>query len=152
MDTNSPEAGAPKAAPKPRKPRVAKPKPIETEGTIRDQVKGVAAQASAKARDAAAQGLNTAGEMLDNVAGAVEDSAKTIDQRFGKTYGDFARKAADAVSDAASNVKGKQVDDLVDMARETVRKRPLMVAGVAAAVGFALTRLFRVGGDEEIEG
>jgi len=133
-------------------PKIVKPEPINLESTVREHVKSVAAQATAKARETTTQGLNTAGEVLENVAATVEDSAQKLDERFGKTYGDFARKAADTVSGAANTVRGTDVDDLLKTARDTVRKRPWVVAGVAAAVGFALTRLFRVGEDEHLDG
>lgn len=149
MDTNAPTPAEDGAT---DEPKVVKPAPINLETTVREHVKSVATKASAKARETTSQGLNTAGEVLDNVAATVEDSAQKLDERFGKTYGDFARKAADAVSGAAQNVKGADVDDLLRTARNTVRKRPWVVAGVAAAVGFALTRLFRIGEDDQVDG
>jgi len=149
MDTNSINETA---SSEPTEPKVVKPEPINLETTLREHVKSVAAQANAKARETASQGLNTAGEVLENVAATVEDSAHKLDERFGKTYGDFARKAADAVSGAANTVRSKDVDGLLSVARDTVRKRPMVVAGVAAALGFALTRVLRVGEDEHLDG
>jgi len=133
---------------KPRKPRVAKPKSIVEDKTLRGHARTLADQATTKARDAAKQGVDKAGDLLDDVAATVEDSAAHIDKRFGKAYGDYARKAAEGVASAASSVKGKDVEELLDAARLFVKKNPLVAAGAAAAVGFALTRLFRTGGDD----
>jgi ElaB/YqjD/DUF883 family membrane-anchored ribosome-binding protein len=152
--TTATKAGtATKPAPKPRKPRatkarVVKPAPLNEESSLRDHASKIGKQAADKARDAAKQGIGKASDVLENVAATVEDSAKGIDERFGKPVGNYARKAADAVSGAASSVKGKEVDELLEAARGFVKKNPLVAAGAAAAIGFALTRLFRAGDDD----
>lgn len=152
---------AAKVAPKPRvtkpkpsiaKPKVVKPAPMNEETTLRDHAQKIGKQATDKARDAAKQGIGKATDVLDNVAATVGDSANSIDERFGKPFGDYARKAAEAVSGAASSVKGKEVDELLEAARGFVKKNPLVAAGAAAAIGFALTRLFRAGDDDAADG
>ncbi len=145
---------AAKPAPKPRvaKAKIVKPGPLKEETTLRDHTAKFGKQAGDKARDAARQGIGKASDVLDNVAATVGESAKAIDERFGKPYGDYARKAADAVSGAASSVKGKEVDELLEVARSFVKKNPLVAAGAAAAIGFALTRLFRAGDDDAADG
>ena len=81
-------------------------------------------------------------------AALIRDSAGTIDESVGKQYGDYARSAADAVEDFAGKVDAKQVDDIVDDARNFVRKSPAIAIGAAAAVGFLISRLVRSGRDD----
>ena len=131
-----------------RKPRVTKPKPIAAETTIKDHAQKIAGQATDMAREKAKEGISKTGDALDKFASAFADSAKSLDKNFGKTYGDYARKAADATTGAASSVKEKSVDELLEVARDFIKTKPLIAAGAAAAVGFALIRLFRAGGED----
>lgn len=143
-DAAAPEA---EAKAKPRKPRAAKLKPV-AETKLRDQAQKIAKDATGKARQAANQGIDKAGDVLHDVASTVEDTAAHIDERFGKPYGDYARKAAEGVARAASSVKGKDVEALFVAARDFAKKNPLVAAGAAAAIGFAVTRLLRAGDDD----
>ena len=79
----------------------------------------------------------------------VEDVASTLDAKVGAQYGDYARKAADAVSGLAETLKSKEIDDLLADARNFVRQRPAVAIGAAAALGFVLTRIVRAGDDKE---
>ena len=54
----------------------------------------------------------------------IEDSARTIDDNVGEKYGDYARSAADAVSSFAEKLNAKEIDEMVDDARDYVRKSP----------------------------
>ncbi len=79
---------------------------------------------------------------------SIERVAKTVDDRLGKQYGDYARRAASAVSNVADTLKGKEIDDLVADTRKFVREKPAIAIGAAAAIGFVLTRLFRSGSSD----
>jgi len=104
-------------------------------------------QAGDAARTAANKGKGRAAETMGGIGGAIRESAKNIDDSFGEEYGDYARGAADKVDDWAERLDGKEVDDMVDDAREFVRKRPAIAIGAAAIAGFALVRLLRSGRD-----
>ncbi len=139
----------PKATRKtPAKASTAKAAAIVAPITMREQASDFAAQAKGKAHDAATQGKDKASDAVAGLSNIVEDLAKTLDEKVGAQYGDYARKAASTVSGFADTLKTKDVDDLVDDAREFVRQKPAVAIGAAAAVGFLLTRLFRAGGDE----
>ena len=111
--------------------------------TLTDQAKDAFGQAQAKARKAADTGKTKTAGAMNDMAAMVEDVAKTIDDRMGTQYGDYARKAASAVSGAAQGLQSKEVEQLMDDAREFVRARPAVAIGAAAAVGFLLTRLIK---------
>ena len=118
-------------------------------GTAVSQLKDGAAslkdQATGKARDYAVDGKNRAAGALDDFSKAVQDSAQAIDERLGAEYGEYARRAADAVSGFADTLRTKDVDELFEDARAIVRKSPVVAIGTAAAVGFALVRLVKSG-------
>ncbi|WP_380879156.1 hypothetical protein ACFB49_20680 [Sphingomonas sp. DBB INV C78] len=113
----------------------------------REQVSGVTGQATDKARDYAALGKDKAAEGLDSVTRLFDDAATTIDDKVGAQYGDYARKAASAISGVATSLRGKDVDQLLEDARGVVRKSPALAVGAAVAVGFVLARLVRAGND-----
>jgi ElaB/YqjD/DUF883 family membrane-anchored ribosome-binding protein len=127
--------------------RAASPKAAPD--TLRDQAKTLVGQAGERARGAANEGKEKATNLLDELSKMVADVASSIDDKVGANYGDMARKAASSVSGFATNLKGKEVDDLLDDARKFVREKPAVAIGAAAAVGFILTRLIKAGSDDD---
>lgn len=116
------------------------------------QLKGEAVklkeQAAGKARAFATSGKDKATGALDGFSKLIGDAAGQVDDRLGSQYGDYARTAADAVAALASQLRGKDVDDLVNDARDLVRKSPAVAIGAAAALGFIFVRLIKSGGAE----
>ncbi|MGL5837102.1 MAG: hypothetical protein ACRCY3_01220 [Sphingorhabdus sp.] len=104
-------------------------------------------KASARAREAADRGKDKASEALGGIGKVIRDSATAIDEKVGAQYGDYARKAADAVDELAVKMDAKQVDDILEDTRQFVRKSPAVAIGAAAAIGFVLARLVRSGRD-----
>jgi ElaB/YqjD/DUF883 family membrane-anchored ribosome-binding protein len=150
-----PAAAKPKttAKPAPKVATKATAKPIAIASapageSFRDQASAFKGKATDKAREYADTGKDKATSLLDNLSKTVEELARSVDERLGSTYGDYARKAAGAVSNAAETLKGKDVDDIVADTREFVRKQPAIAIGAAAAVGFLLTRLVKAGSND----
>ena len=108
----------------------------------REQLSG---QASEKVHGLVGQGLERSSEALSNVSRMIGDTAAGIDERLGAEYGDYARRAAEAIENAASSLAAKQPDELIDDARDFVRKSPGVALAGAAVIGFALTRLVKNG-------
>jgi ElaB/YqjD/DUF883 family membrane-anchored ribosome-binding protein len=121
----------------------------ETGGALVDQASSIAGQAAESARTAAEAVKEKTGTMLHGLSKLIADTAVTVDDRVGPQYGDYARKAADAVSDTARALDEKNVDDLAADAREFVRKKPAVAIGAAAVAGFVLMRLFSGGSKKE---
>jgi hypothetical protein len=119
---------------------------------IKEKSAALRDQASGKAREYAVDGKIRAADALGEFSQAVTESALTIDEKLGVEYGDYARRAADAVSGFADTLRNKDVDELLDDARAIVRKSPVIAIGTAAAVGFALVRLVKAGMAEGQEG
>jgi ElaB/YqjD/DUF883 family membrane-anchored ribosome-binding protein len=109
-------------------------------------------QAADKARGFVGQGLERSAEALANVGRMVGDTAEGIDERLGAEYGDYARRAATAIEDAANNLAEKDADELIDDTRNFVRKSPGVALAGAAVIGFALARLVKAGLDRNETG
>lgn len=123
----------------------AKDKAIDKLKTGTDKLSG---QAADKARGFVGQGLERSSEALANVSKLVGDTAAGLDERLGEEYGDYARKAAGAIEDAANKLASKDADELIDDTREFVRKSPGVALAGAAVIGFALVRLVKSGLDQ----
>jgi ElaB/YqjD/DUF883 family membrane-anchored ribosome-binding protein len=108
----------------------------------REQLSG---QAGEKARGFVSQGLERAAEALANVSRMVGDTAPGIEERLGTEYGDYARRAAGAIENAANSIAEKNADELIDDTRNFVRNSPGVALAGAAVVGFVLARLFKSG-------
>ncbi len=112
---------------------------------VKETVGSVATEAVGAAKKAANEGKDKATEALSGVAKVVNDAAQVVEDKVGATYGNYARRAADGVTGFAESLQGKDIDDLIADARNFVRKNPAVAIGAAAAVGFVLTRLIKVG-------
>jgi hypothetical protein len=109
-------------------------------------------QAAGKARDFVGQGIDRSAEAIANVSKLVGDTASGLDERLGEEYGDYARRAAEALESTANRLASKDPDELIDDTREFVRKSPGVALAGAAIVGFALARLIKSGlsmGDDD---
>jgi ElaB/YqjD/DUF883 family membrane-anchored ribosome-binding protein len=114
----------------------------------RAQAEQFAGQAKDAALNGATSAKNVTGEALHGLSKLIADTAETVDSKLGPQYGDYARKAAEAVSGAAKSLDEKDVDQLAEDARNFVRKSPAVAIGAAAIVGFVLMRLMRGSSDE----
>jgi hypothetical protein len=115
---------------------------------VRDQVTSLRGQAGDKLRGVADDGKARATGLLEDVAGIIEDAARSIDDRLGEDVGDYAHRASNAVSGFAGKVRDKTVDDIIDDTRDIVRRSPAVAIAAAAVVGFALMRVIRTGLDD----
>ena len=143
------KAAAPKKSPSNGIAKVkADPGKTQTTGkNMKDEFNSFKDQAGEKARDAASRGKDRAAEAMGGIGKIIRDSAETIDEKVGKQYGDYARSAAEAVDGFADKVDAKDVDAMVEDARQFIRKSPAVAIGAAAAVGFILARIIRSGRD-----
>jgi len=106
----------------------------------RDALRG---QVETKAREYAEQGKAKATDTLDGVSRFFDDTAKALDDQLGSDIGEYVHRAAAAVEGFTDTLKQKDVEELLDDAREMVRRNPALAIGAAAAVGFVLVRLLK---------
>lgn len=110
--------------------------------TSREKLSG---QAGDRARGLVTQGLERTSEALANVSRMVGDTAGGIEERLGPEYGDYARRAASSIENAANSIASKDPDELIDDTREFVRNSPGIALAGAAVVGFVVARLLKSG-------
>ena len=129
-------------------------------GNERQGVRGLISSAGTKLRDEGktrarglvGQGLERGSTTLSNISGVVDDTVQQIEERLGPQYGDYARKASQALNRYATTLQNKDPDELVEDARELVRKSPGVALAGAAIVGFGLVRLLKAGLEESQNG
>ncbi len=114
-------------------------------GQVREQVTALRSQATDKVHQFADTGKERVTSALDNITEIINDAARSVDARLGDQYGQYAHRAADAVSSFTQSLRGKSVDELVDDTRSAVRKSPGIAIGTAAVLGFALMRVVKAG-------
>jgi len=102
-------------------------------------------QAAGKARGFVGQGIERSAEAIANVSKLVGDTAPGLDDRLGEDYGNYARRAAEALENTANKLASKDPDELIDDTREFISKSPGIALAGAAIVGFALARLVKSG-------
>jgi len=114
---------------------------------VRDQVTNLRGEARGRIRGYADDGKAKATGLLDDFSEVITEAARSVDDKFGADYGEYAHKAAGAVSSFADKMRVKSVDDIVDDTRDFVRKSPGIAIGIAAIAGFALMRVIKTGLD-----
>lgn len=125
--------------------------------TVRDKLgehaDALRTQASETAHEYAVQGKDKATELLDGLVELVDGAVGSLNRNFGDTdlgasAGDYAKRAAEALSGFTDTIREKDVEELFDNAKAAIRNNPAIAIGAAAAIGFVLARLVKSGGDE----
>lgn len=93
------------------------------------------------AHDTAEAAKAKTGTAMQGLAQLISDTAQTVDTKLGPQYGDYTRQAANAVAKAAKSLDASDVDQLLNEARDFVRKSPAVTIGAAAIAGYVLMRL-----------
>ena len=109
-------------------------------------------EAGDRARTLVDEGKLRATGALDQLSQMLNDAAGQVDEKLGGQYGQYARTAAERVQGFSSSLNDRNVDDLIDDARELVRKSPAVAIGTAAAFGFVVARLLSAGLDQRDQG
>ena len=131
-----------------------------SDDTQQSGVRGMISKAGTKVRGEAAnrtrtylgQGLERGSTTLSNVATLIDDTVQQIEEKLGPQYGEYARSASQTINRYATTLQNKDPDELVDDAREIVRKSPGVALAGAAIVGFGLVRLIKAGLEESQNG
>ncbi|OWK32121.1 hypothetical protein [Sphingomonas mucosissima] len=118
---------------------------------ISDGIVKLKGEAGDRARTFADQGKAKATGALDQIVAMLNDAAGQVDEKLGEQYGQYARNAAEQVQGFSSSLNDRSVEDLLDDARDLVRKSPTAALGIAAAIGFAAARLVSAGLDNRDE-
>ncbi|MDX2264081.1 MAG: hypothetical protein NW215_03810 [Hyphomicrobiales bacterium] len=131
------------------------------QGTAADMAEA-ARRMGSRAQDAAA---SLAGQAKENVKGMlneqvsagadvierISESTRTAAETLNETsphLANFVRGAADRIEDFSRDIRDQTVDDLVRAASDYARRRPAVVFGAAAALGFIVLRMVKVNASE----
>lgn len=96
---------------------------------------------TAKAKDAAVEVKTMACDAATGLARIIGDSAATIDDNIGPKYGDYARTAAQSVTEAADRLRAKPVEEIAEDTKQFVRNKPVAAAGIAAVFSVVVAKL-----------
>ena len=96
---------------------------------------------TAKAKDAAVEVKDMACDAAHGLARIISDSAGAIDDNIGPKYGDYARTAAQSVTDAAERLRAKPVEEIAEDTKEFVRTKPVAAAGIAAVFSLVVAKI-----------
>lgn len=124
-----------------------------SDGSSSSGIRGMVGNVTSKAKDEAmgrargfvGEGLKSSSATLGNIASIIEDTVEQIGERLGPQYGDYARTASQTINRYATTLEGKDPEELVDDARELIRKSPALALTGAAILGFGLVRLLKAG-------
>lgn len=116
-------------------------------------IRGMVSNVSTKARDEATNrargfvgdGLKSGSTTLGNISTLIGDTVEQIEEKLGPQYAGYARTASQSIDRYAQTLANKDPDELVDDARELVRKSPGVALAGAAILGFGLVRLLKAG-------
>ncbi|MDP3675810.1 MAG: hypothetical protein Q8R44_12060 [Novosphingobium sp.] len=114
-----------------------------------DDAKAMGEQAKQRAARLAEDGKARASDGLASLGKTVSGTAKTIDEKLGKQYGDYARSAARTMQEASAKLDAKDLGELGDDARKFIKESPGAAIGIAAVAGFFLARMFRGGSSDD---
>lgn len=104
-------------------------------------------EARERVRQGAEQGKGRVEETLADVAGATESAADDLEQRGEAQLANLARQAASQFTSLADSLQNRNADELLGDAQRLAQTNPAMFLGGSVGVGFALSRLFRSGGE-----
>lgn len=121
--------------------------PTGTVAKLKEGASHLVSEAGTAAMHAATEGKEKAAAALGTLTETVENAAQLIEEKVGPQYSGYVRRAGATVSGFAETLQNKDMDELLDETRAFVRRSPVVAIGAAAAVGFLLTRLIKVGTD-----
>ena len=108
-----------------------------------DDAKAMGEQAKERAAQLAKDGKSRASDGLASLGKTVSGTARTIDDKLGKQYGDYARSAARTMQEASAKLDAKDLGELGEDARKFIKESPGAAIGIAAVAGFFIARMFR---------
>ena len=111
----------------------------------------LSSQATSTVKDALNQQVNAGAELAGHVAESVKRAADNLDQNAPQLAG-LVRGAAAKIEALSAEARNKSVDELFLNASGFARRRPALVFGAAAVIGFALFRVLKAGASNEVRG
>jgi len=126
---------------------------VRNQNDVENQIAAAAEQAKEKAaagadamkqeaRRVAEQQKAGAAEQLGGIAHAVEDAAGDLERQMPQAA-EYVHDLAQRLETAASAIRERSVDDLINSANDLARKQPAVFFAGAVVTGFALSRFLK---------
>ena len=116
---------------------------------IKTEANKLRSEAGGKARSAAEEGKGKAIENLGSVSQATREAAAKLKGSPAEPLADYVTSAANSIEKFATRMQSKSVDDIIDDARELVRRSPVLVIAAAVAAGFVVSRFMKATSRED---
>jgi hypothetical protein len=108
-------------------------------GQVAEQLKQQASSRLSSQIDRAAEGLGSLSQALLSVSGQLRQQDKAL-------VAEYTTRSAEQVQRAASYLRGKDVDQLVDEAEDFARRQPVVFVSGAFALGLVAARFLKSSG------
>jgi hypothetical protein len=110
----------------------------------RETASSFASQANEQVIRLADQQVSVGANLVSDVAGSVRAAADALDQNVPQ-LAQLARSAADRIEGVSESIRDQSAAEIFQATAELARRRPALVFGAAAAVGFLTFRLLTAG-------
>ncbi len=112
----------------------------------KESVASLATEAQTQVKTAIEERVDAGADVVAEVAEAARLAADHL-EASAPHLASIVRAASERVEEVADSLKGQTAEDLVRSSADFVRRQPALAFGAAAAVGFALVRLFKTGAE-----
>jgi hypothetical protein len=116
----------------------------------KEAVTSLSSQATSTFKGTLNQQVIAGADLASHVADAVKRAAENLDRDAPQLAG-LARGAAEKIHALSAQARDKSVDELFQNASDFARRKPALVFGAAAVIGFALFRVLKTGALNEPE-
>jgi ElaB/YqjD/DUF883 family membrane-anchored ribosome-binding protein len=109
----------------------------------------LASEAGEKAKGLMHNQVEAGADLIGDIAQSVKAAADSLD-RNSPQLASLVRGVAQQVQDFSQTVRGQTVEEIFETTSDFVRRNPAMVFSAAAALGFMLFRVIRVGPSDNL--
>jgi hypothetical protein len=112
----------------------------EVVGEVTRSASSLASEANQKVKDILNEQVTVGADLVGNVAESVRAAAEKLDQNA-PAVADVVRTAADRIEEFSQGLRGRSIQELVEITSGYARRKPLVLFGAAAAFGFLMFRV-----------
>jgi hypothetical protein len=125
----------------------AKSQVSEFAGEVRDEASRLTTEARRQVDELADQRKAQTAAKLGNVAEALRDAARRLEQRNREGLMSYADHWADRVDEASAYLRGREISELMTDLERFARRRPGLVLGGSLAAGILAARFLKSSGE-----
>ncbi|MEX0619473.1 MAG: hypothetical protein WDZ76_08700 [Pseudohongiellaceae bacterium] len=115
----------------------------EIEREMKQEAAAAKRDVAASARERAETGKKQSARQLDKVSEAVDQAASSLSEQDVEGLASFARQTSDKISDLATRLQNRSMDELTEDAKRLAREKPAAFMLGSVAAGFGLSRFLK---------